>query len=317
MLSIIVPIYNVEKYLCKCIDSVIAQTYQEWELLLIDDGSTDNSGNICDEYAKKDSRIRTFHNKNRGASAARNTGLDASIGEWIYFLDGDDYISDDCIELMIQCVKKHPKTDAVYAGTEVINGFHTWASYKGKNLPEYTEDAWWINTAILKRDVLGMGPCNKLLRKKKLTDAHMHFVDGLRYEDEVWNMQLAQVIHSLCILKKDTYFYIKHCDSSMGQNNKNHQKFYLRLKMWNSMIDHIQGERWQIQNQVKQIASWAVGISLTYYPYIKRLSMPKLLLRLAIKARSKLSFPLLYLSLLALIKSPAYKEFSKHHYIGL
>ena len=101
MLSIIVPIYNVEKYLCKCIDSVIAQTYQEWELLLIDDGSTDNSGNICDEYAKKDSRIRTFHNKNRGASAARNTGLDASIGEWIYFLDGDDYISDDCIELMI------------------------------------------------------------------------------------------------------------------------------------------------------------------------------------------------------------------------
>ena len=202
MISIIVPIYNVEKYLCKCIDSVIAQTYQEWELLLIDDGSTDNSGNICDEYAKKDSRIRTFHNKNRGASAARNTGLDASIGEWIYFLDGDDYISDDCIELMMQCVKKHPKTDAVYAGTEVINGFHTWASYKDKNLPEYTEDAWWINTSILKRDVLGMGPCNKLLRKKMLTDAHMHFVDGLRYEDEVWNIQLAQVIHSLCIFKK-------------------------------------------------------------------------------------------------------------------
>lgn len=67
---------------------------------------------------------------------------------------------------MMQCVKKHPKTDAVYAGTEVINGFHTWASYKDKNLPEYTEDAWWINTSILKRDVLGMGPCNKLLRKK-------------------------------------------------------------------------------------------------------------------------------------------------------
>lgn len=125
-----------------------------------------NSGNICDEYAKKDSRIRTFHNKNRGASAARNTGLDASIGEWIYFLDGDDYISDDCIELMMQCVKKHPKTDAVYAGTEVINGFHTWASYKDKNLPEDTEDAWWINTSILKGDVLGMGPWNKLLRKK-------------------------------------------------------------------------------------------------------------------------------------------------------
>lgn len=136
----------------------------------------------------------------------------------------------------------------------------------------------------------------------------MHFVDGLRYEDEVWNMQLAQVIHSLCIFKKDTYFYIKHCDSSMGQNNKNQQKFYLKLKMWNSMIDHIQGERWQIQNQVKQIASWSVGESGAYYPYIKRLSMPKLLLRLAIKSRSSLSLHLVIQAVLAIIKSSAYRN---------
>ena len=93
--------------------------------------------------------------------------------------------------------------------------------------------------------------------------------------------------------------------------------FYKNTELWHIMACCITGERWQIQNQVKMIASWSVGVSWAYYPYIKRLAMPKLLLRLAIKARSRLSCPLLYLSLLALIKSPTYKEFSKHHYIGL
>lgn len=92
LISIIVPVYNTEKYLDKCIQSVLAQTYTNWELLLIDDGSTDSSGIICDKYAAEDNRIRVFHKENGGVSSARNLGLDNAKGEWISFVDADDWI---------------------------------------------------------------------------------------------------------------------------------------------------------------------------------------------------------------------------------
>lgn len=94
-ISVIVPVYNVEEYLSRCIDSILSQTFTDFELLLIDDGSTDNSGNICDTYALKDNRIRVFHKKNGGVSSARNLGLDNAKGKWIVFIDSDDYISKD------------------------------------------------------------------------------------------------------------------------------------------------------------------------------------------------------------------------------
>lgn len=91
-ISIIVPVYKVEKYLPECIDSILAQTYTDFELLLIDDGSPDNSGQICDEYASRDPRIRVFHKENGGVSSARNFGIERAKGEWITFVDGDDYL---------------------------------------------------------------------------------------------------------------------------------------------------------------------------------------------------------------------------------
>lgn len=92
LISIIVPVYNTEKYLDQCIQSVLAQTYTNWELLLIDDGSTDSSGAICDKYAAEDKRIRVFHKENGGVSSARNLGLDNAKGEWITFVDSDDWV---------------------------------------------------------------------------------------------------------------------------------------------------------------------------------------------------------------------------------
>lgn len=92
MVSIIVPVYNVEEYLRECVDSVLNQTYSDVEVILVDDGSTDQSGNICDEYAKMDSRIKVIHKKNRGVSSARNTGIETASGERIIFVDSDDCI---------------------------------------------------------------------------------------------------------------------------------------------------------------------------------------------------------------------------------
>lgn len=97
-ISVIVPVYNTEQYLHRCIDSVLAQTYQDFELLLIDDGSKDSSGAICDEYAVGDSRVKVFHKENGGVSSARNVGLDHARGEWITFVDSDDYIEENFLK---------------------------------------------------------------------------------------------------------------------------------------------------------------------------------------------------------------------------
>lgn len=103
--SVIVPIYNVDKYLPKCIESIQNQTYDNLEIILVDDGSLDNSGNICDNYAKKDNRIVVIHKKNCGVSAARNTGIDIASGEYICFVDGDDYVMEDYVEYLLKLIQ--------------------------------------------------------------------------------------------------------------------------------------------------------------------------------------------------------------------
>ena len=105
--SIIVPVYNVEKYLSTCVESILSQTFNNWELILINDGSTDYSGIICDEYKKKDTRIKVFHTENKGVSAARNIGLKNAIGEWIAFIDSDDYMEKNWLEVVSMTIKKY------------------------------------------------------------------------------------------------------------------------------------------------------------------------------------------------------------------
>ncbi len=105
-ISVIVPVYKVEKYLPECIESILAQTFPDFELILVDDGSPDNSGKICDDYAARDPRIRVFHKENGGVSSARNLGLDHARGEWIAFVDSDDTVSEKYLEILIALLKE-------------------------------------------------------------------------------------------------------------------------------------------------------------------------------------------------------------------
>ena len=113
LISVIVPIYKVEKYLHKCIDSILAQTYTNLEIILVDDGSPDNCGKICDEYAAKDSRIKVIHQPNGGLSAARNAGLDIATGDYIGFVDSDDYIAPDMYEKLYNALVKNDADMAI------------------------------------------------------------------------------------------------------------------------------------------------------------------------------------------------------------
>ena len=119
-ISIIVPVYKVEKYLRRCIDSIAAQTFTDWECILVDDGSPDDSGTICDEYAENDKRFRVFHQENAGVSAARNKGLDEAKGEWICFVDSDDWIEKEMLEKMYNLAVKN-KAEVVVCGCKMTD----------------------------------------------------------------------------------------------------------------------------------------------------------------------------------------------------
>ena len=107
VVSVIVPIYNIERYINRCIDSILDQTYTLLEIILVDDGSTDNCSQICDDYAKKDQRIIVIHKKNSGLSDARNSGIEVAHGDYLMFVDGDDWIRKDMISLLIRSVQKN------------------------------------------------------------------------------------------------------------------------------------------------------------------------------------------------------------------
>lgn len=148
VISIIIPVYNVATYLSECLDSVLSQDYEALEILLIDDGSTDDSGVICDKYAEKDSRIRVVHQPNGGAAAAKNTGLQMATGEYLAFLDSDDYLEKDAYSHMMRLMHQY-ETDVVQCriqyvfrnGTEDVSPAHGHRQYSGKEyIGRYIED---------------------------------------------------------------------------------------------------------------------------------------------------------------------------------
>lgn len=118
-ISIIIPVYNAEKYLKRCLDSIKEQTFANWETILIDDGSTDNSGKICDEYSETDNRFTVIHQHNKGASTARNTGIDQAKGDWITFIDADDYVERNYLESL--CVNIENEKTLIIQGLKQVN----------------------------------------------------------------------------------------------------------------------------------------------------------------------------------------------------
>ena len=197
-ISVIVPVYNTEKYLHRCIDSILAQTFTDFELLLIDDGSKDNSGAICDEYAAKDQRVRVFHKKNGGVSSARNLGLDNAQGEWITFVDSDDWVKKEYIELFI-----NNADDLVYQSfLSIFNGqTEVW------DTSIRTLDVNECLTRLYEKKVLGY--CwGKLYTLQKIKKYNVRFDENIRFrEDELFVLKyLSHTSHITCINKKK-YIY--------------------------------------------------------------------------------------------------------------
>ena len=171
--SIIVPVYNVEKYICRCLDSVVSQTFTDWECILVDDGSLDNSGKVCDEYAERDRRFKVIHRKNSGVSAARNMGLDMAEGEWISFVDSDDWIEKETYKIAIENAIKE-KSDVVCYGMRFLqNGRYKSVPFKEKCDIFYKFQHY---------KVYMHSPCNKLIKGGWVKNKRFN-VDMKCYED--------------------------------------------------------------------------------------------------------------------------------------
>ena len=230
LISVIIPVYNVEDYLRGCVDSVINQTYKNLEIILVDDGSTDLSGKICDEYAEKDERVSVIHQENGGLSAARNTGLDKASGEYIYFLDSDDYVADNTFETLLSIAEKDDSDivffDAVsFADT---NDFIVKQNYIRKN--KYpTDNGYNIFCALTQKKEYHSAVPLLFIKEKFLSERKLSFVPGILYEDMVFTYQalcLAQIA-SQC---DKAFYYRRYRKDSIMTSSK-------KIKHFSSCID--------------------------------------------------------------------------------
>jgi glycosyltransferase involved in cell wall biosynthesis len=204
LISIIIPVYNTDEYIKKCLMSVIRQTYKNLEIIIINDGSEDNSLSICEDIAEEDPRISIYSQKNGGASSARNHGIDIAKGKYIYFIDSDDYIIPTCIESLVSVLAKYPLVNIVQSG---VTGWSKHDIYNKRNLVEYSCNKKWIKKTMLNHKLFPFTPWNKLIRLDFIRNHHLRFLEGIKYEDVLWNYHMAKYVYSIAFYFDKTYIY--------------------------------------------------------------------------------------------------------------
>lgn len=209
-ISVIIPVYKVEQYISRCIDSILVQSFSDFELILIDDGSPDNSGKICDEYAAKDIRIKVFHKGNNGVSSARKYGVNKSIGEWVTFVDSDDWLYPNALQILLDCSYG---VDLVNASLEDTNGRKWIHKRLGKlDSMEYLQSTLDSSTYGL---VTGC-----LFKKEILTDDVLSIPDDIKIgEDILMKLKLWNRISLAFNTDKIVYCYFIN-NSSVMQTKK-------------------------------------------------------------------------------------------------
>ena len=202
-ISVIVPVYNVEQYLERCVDSIINQTYTNLEIILVNDGSTDNSGKLCDELAKKDERIRVIHKENGGLSDARNRGIDEAESDLVGFIDSDDYIDSDMYEVLLKNLNNTDADLSMCALYDVYN-----------NTPEAqvtNKETWELSSEqaikmVMEAKILSVTAVNKLYRKSLFSD--LKFEVGKIAEDAFIMIKLLDKCEKIVATNEKKYYYV-------------------------------------------------------------------------------------------------------------
>lgn len=254
LISIIVPVYNVEKYLNKCVESILAQTYDNLEIILVDDGSPDNCGNICDKYAKKDSRIVVLHKTNGGLSDARNKGINIAKGKYIGFVDSDDYIEKDMFEILYNLCKENNADISMISYKEIENEIIINENSK------YTNKIFEYNNIeaikeLLKDEIVKNYAWNKLY-KKELFDK-IEYPINMAYEDVGTTYKLFEKAKKIIWYDIPKYNYIRRSTSIVSKNTYKNLKDFIDLsyQRYNHFENSIYSKEIKIENSYSFIRS--------------------------------------------------------------
>ena len=215
LISVIVPVYNVEKYISRCIESIMKQTYKNIEIILIDDGSTDNSGKICDEYSLKDDRINVIHKKNGGLSDARNTGLDIAKGKYISLIDSDDFVSKFFIETLYNTCKNENCEIAICEYERVYEEKEEISDLENDNKVEIYNSKQMLQKIYSKDYLITTVAWNKLYKAEILKN--IRYPVGKLHEDEAITYKILYGVNKVAIIRKKLYYYYYDINSIMNK----------------------------------------------------------------------------------------------------
>lgn len=264
LVSIIIPVYNAEQFLHRCIDSILAQTYANFEVILVDDGAKDSSGVICDEYAAKDSRIKVIHIPNGGVSNARNTGLDAATGEYMIFVDSDDWIMPDHLEQLLPIGEE----DWVCGGIRFLK--HSVLD-RTESSPAaiVCKEQWLSNFSEFWGKYANCSPCRCSYKTEIIRKHNLHFQEGISIgEDELFNLNYITHCNTLRYVTSCTYCYETggagsligsyhpdrllscHKAATTIEQITKQPEYIMRWQYWHLAIAHL--EKWRKQSPAEK-----------------------------------------------------------------
>ncbi len=250
-LSIIIPVYNISAYLEECVQSVLRQTFTDYEIILVDDGSTDESGPLCDKLAQQDIRIRVVHKENGGLSDARNAGLRAAKGEYIHFLDGDDYYTTESdLQTLVDELGRQNHPDILLFCRRDIYESRTKKQEPRIN-NERSYDVNYINRCespteifrhLLATQRFNMSACFQLLRREMLIENEIFFTKGLLSEDVDWSLALWQKVQTVKANNTPAYSY-RHRSASISTSLsvRNYKSYEYMFRKWTEILLNEQG----------------------------------------------------------------------------
>lgn len=208
--SFILPVYKVEKYLDECVESIVSQTYRDIEVVLVDDGSPDRCPIICDEWAKKDPRIKVVHKSNGGLSDARNVGFENATGDYVIFVDGDDFwASPTALQELLEVVVKHPECDFIGFNCSYFYGdtntYEKWVTYDDALSRPIDKDT--AMRLLVASGTMPMSACLKVISRKSLSDMGLRFIKGTIAEDIPWFIDLLDGSNKCMFVNHYIYAY--------------------------------------------------------------------------------------------------------------
>ncbi len=273
-IGVIVPVYKVERYLRTCVDSILGQTFSDFELILVDDGSPDASGRICDEYAERDKRVRVVHTENRGVSAARNRGLEENRSEYIAFVDSDDWITPDYLETLYRLMEDHRADLVISGGIHVLEGRKIKAARSRTVEAELVSKTEAYRRVFISENGLSVVPWGKLYHRSAFRS--VRYPVGEIFEDARVIDQIIENCGRIVCTSYAGYFYLRRRGSIT--HSRITPDYMAGIRNVRRLWDIIRERYPQIENAAKTYYLWAVFDLLNqavmdpaYYEEAKRL----------------------------------------------